>query len=81
MIGQRHKLIYLPNQDRSMLFDLQNDPGEIVDLCPEKPEQCARLKAAAFDYAQIQPALQVTDHEQSLSGELAAELRAAGYLH
>jgi arylsulfatase A-like enzyme len=41
--GRRHLLVW--SDGETALFDVTNDPGETLDIAPEKPFEVARLRA------------------------------------
>jgi hypothetical protein len=73
------------------LFDLDADPGQTIDLAPERPELAARLRHALLDwYAENERVARRLELESRAAGrdptmaapseEEAARLRALGYV-
>jgi hypothetical protein len=46
VIGQRYKLLLDVTNGGRMLFDLQEDPGELTDILGDEPDQAAELERA-----------------------------------
>ena len=72
-----YKLIWSAYGDTWELYDLENDPGETVNLAAAEPERVARM-AEAFD-AQVR--FWTFAEEQELSSEARQRLKALGYLN
>ena len=74
VIGDRFKLVTLPELGESILFDLAADPGEEIDVSAQHPEVVARLQrlVAERPAAPGAPALEV-------EGELLEQLKSLGY--
>ena len=51
----RWKLIWVEEENRLELYDLETDPGEKVDLAMERPERAATLKAELEAWLASQP--------------------------
>ena len=85
LISGRHKLIHIEtdyqgNEDRMFLYDLEADPGELVDLAADEPELVAELRArmdAAFE-SYAAKALPLPEGPEAEIDEKT--LRALGYL-
>jgi arylsulfatase A-like enzyme len=68
----QHKLIRYDGSETVQLFDLQNDPGETVNLASEKPALVATLSKAITDFrAGLKPAPVPAKPDAEKSGELS----------
>jgi len=69
------KLIYVVDEDRFVLYDLENDPGELVDVFPERggqvSEWCQRLQSIG--------ALAAQHETQDVDEDMKRNLEALGY--
>jgi len=70
----RHKLIAYA--DAFQLFDLENDPGELVDLAPALPHLVEHLKAFLPEFG----VPTIRSDGEALSPEALDELRGLGYV-
>jgi arylsulfatase A-like enzyme len=72
--------LVLPASGAALLFDLEADPGETVDLAAQRPERVAELNElrSAWLRSLTRPRGETVD--VPLTEEEAAELRALGYL-
>ena len=61
------------------LYDLDVDPGELVNLAPSRPEDVARLRAALGALLAAAPE-KPTDAQAEIDAETAAQLIALGYV-
>jgi arylsulfatase A-like enzyme len=52
----RYKYIFDCDDNSEMLFDLQEDPGELNNLAAAEPEDCLRLRRRLSDWILYQPA-------------------------
>jgi len=80
MVDGRWKLIASDGRGDPQLFDLQQDPGEQVDLADSHPEVLARFAGALADFEKIhlEPA---DDLEQApVTPETIEQLKALGYV-
>ena len=69
------KLIYVVDEERFVLYDLENDPGELVDVFPERGDQvaewCRRLESIG--------ALAAQRGGQEVDEDVKRDLEALGY--
>lgn len=76
-----HKYIHSWRDDREWeeLFDVGNDPGELVDLCQTEPELLDRLRRELA--ARLAAMAESESLDAELSDEDRAQLEALGYIH
>jgi arylsulfatase A-like enzyme len=67
------------DEQRSEIYDLRNDPGERLDLAPDRPDVVAALRRRLLQIARG-GGPQEEELPENLDPELAAKLRALGYL-
>jgi len=74
----RWKYICIPSKDRRMLFDLESDPGETVDLASSHPEHIERLERCfeEWERRQVEPALHLRPELDPVD---VKALKALGY--
>lgn len=91
---QRFKLIYVPKKTgpratgdrRIVLYDLENDPGETVNLAEQLPETASRLEQALTRWWN-EPAFEVrvdpasAQEQRPMDQETREQLKALGYLN
>lgn len=65
---------------RSLLFDLEEDPGESVDRAGDRPEDLARLQAALDRFEEASSGYTRRGAEITRSAEELEALRALGYV-
>ena len=62
---------------KHLLYDLQTDPAQRIDVSPQFPEEAARLEAALTRWAADLPPF---DAEAAMSDEALEKLRSLGYV-
>ena len=69
---------YVRYGEQEKLYNLDEDPGELVDLAPSRPELVRELRYAAWKWMREHP-IEVRDPGQ-LEAKLVESLKALGYL-
>jgi len=73
--NEKMKLIYVVDEERFVLYDLENDPGELVDVFPERGDQvadwCQRLRSIG--------ALAAQRESLDVGEDVRRDLEALGY--
>lgn len=69
------KLIVTPNEDTSELYELEQDPGELLDLAPDHPERVSKLQSELNRWREN--SLRSGTHLDSV---VQRRLRSLGYL-
>jgi arylsulfatase A-like enzyme len=76
----RYKLIRDYTRDRSMLFDLESDPGERADIAATQPEVAQRLRSVLEAWTEEQSRRGGAAHTVAVDAEEIRKLKELGYL-
>jgi len=68
------------NQNDVWLYDLTDDPEELIDLAPQQPQRVAALSAALDAWLKEHPPLTEAGAAPELDEDLQKHLRGLGYL-
>ena len=81
VIARGHKFIHSLTDDRDWeeLYDLDGDPGELVDLAPSAPQILDELRSLLR--TRLRSSAMAAVNEARLSEEEIERLRALGYIH
>lgn len=81
VIDQRFKFVKNPNApDKSVLTDLQDDPGETVNLVQVRPEVAGELERVLDGFVDVAMARREQTEDTEISARQKAALRALGYV-
>jgi hypothetical protein len=81
VVARGYKFIHSLTDDRDWeeLYDLEVDPGELVDLAPSAPPILDELRSLLR--TRLRSSAMAEVNEASLSEEEIERLRALGYIH
>jgi len=79
VVADGYQLMVHTDEDRSELYDLATDPMAQRDVCGERPEDCARLRAHWDEWAPREKGAWAAD-SKPFSPLLRRSLEALGYL-
>jgi arylsulfatase A-like enzyme len=81
VVARGYKFIHSLNDDRDWeeLYDLEADPGELVDLAPSAPPILGELRTMLRN--KLRSSTMAAVNEAELSEEEIDRLRALGYIH
>ena len=81
VIDHRFKFVKNPYApDKSVLTDLQGDPGETVNLAQVRPEVAAELEGVLDGFVDVAMSLREQTEDTEMTAKQKEALRALGYL-